>query len=151
MNYFRNILIWIAMTACSQAQTTDEPKVPTGYLYKVDAGLPGKTVYICGQRPFTDTGKLVGSGDLAAQTRQIFDNIKTSLATVDMSLSDVDQITYSVKEDAGITQVNSVKTQMLKNVEATYFPQTPKIVEVKAVPQTFREDVLLEIEVIAIK
>ncbi|GAB4041476.1 RidA family protein [Spirosoma gilvum] len=151
MNYFRNVLIWLALASCSQAQTPALPKVPMGYLYKVEPGIPGKIVYICGQRPFNDAGELVGPSNLTAQTRQVFENIKKSLATVDMTLKDITQITYSVKEATGTTQVSSVNAQSVKAVEASYFAQSPKLVEQKGVSQTVREDVLIEIEVIAVK
>ncbi|WP_020600368.1 RidA family protein [Spirosoma panaciterrae] len=151
MNYLRNVLIWLALASCSQAQTPVLPKAPTGYLYKVEPGIPGKTVYVCGQRPFNEAGELVGPGDLTAQTRQVFENIKTSLATVNMTLQDITQITYSVKESTGSTQVSSANAQSVQAVQATYFAQPPKLVEQKGVGQTVRDDVLIEIEVIAVK
>lgn len=152
MNYFRNFLIWVALASCSQAQTTPPaPVVPSGYLYKVEPGIPGKIVYVCGERPFDVHGSLVGAGNLAAQTRQVFDNIKTALATVNMGLTDITQIKYSVKEASGVIQIPAAKVQVLNSVQADYFAQAPKIVETNAVTQIVRDDVLIEIEVIAIK
>ncbi|WP_080054797.1 RidA family protein [Spirosoma aerolatum] len=151
MNYIRNVLIWLALASCSQAQTPVLPKVPTGYLYKVEPGIPGKIVYICGQRPFNDVGDLVGAGNLTEQTRQVFENIKTALATVDMTLKDITQITYSVKEATGSVQVSAANAQSVQAVQATYFTQPPKLIEQKGVSQTVRDDVLIEIEVIAVK
>ena len=151
MKYFRNFLICVVLASCSQAQTAPQPKVPSGYLYQIQPGIPGKTVYVCGERPFNANGDLVGAGNLNAQTRQVFENVKTALATVNMSLTDITQIKYSVKEESGVIQVPSAKAQVLQGVQADFFVQTPKIVETKAVAQTVREDVLIEIEVIAIK
>lgn len=140
------------MSSCSQAQQAPAPTpVPSGYLYKVETGIPGQTVYVCGERPFNATGDLVGSANLGAQTRQIFENIKTSLATVSMSLKDITQVKYSVKDNTGTTQVSKLDSQLLKTVEATYFTIAPKIVEMKNVTQTVRSDVLIEVEVIAVK
>ena len=151
MKYFRNFLICIALASCSQAQTAVPPKVPSGYLYPIEPGIPGKIVYICGEHPFNTNGDLVGAGDLKAQTRQVFDNIKTALATINMNLTNITQIKYSVKEVSDIVPVPAAKTQIIQAVEADYFAQAPKIVETKAVTQTVRDDVLIEIEVIAIK
>lgn len=152
MKHMRSILLWIALASCSQAQTaTPQPDVPTGYLYVVESALPGKIVYICGQRPFDGHGNIIGANDLGAQTRQIFENIKTSLATVNMGLKDISQIKYSIKEATTTTQVSAAKLQAVKAVEATYFTQSPSIVEAKGVSQTVREDVLIEVEVVAIK
>ena len=124
---------------------------PSGYLYPVEPGIPGKKVYICGERPFNASGNLVGAGDLTAQTRQIFENMKTALATVNMDLTNINQITYSVKTGSDIVAVPVAQAQALKAVETAYLPTPPKITETKAVTQTVREDVLIEIEVIAIK
>lgn len=144
-------MLWLALASCSQAQPPTPVKVPSGYLYKVDTGIPGQTVYVCGERPFNTNGDLVGAGDLGAQTRQIFENLKTSLATVDMSLADVSQIKYSVKDGTGTTLVSETDSQLLTTIQATYFTTTPKIVEMKSVTQTVRDDVLIEVEVIAVK
>lgn len=152
MKHIRSFLVWIALTSCSQAQTsTPQPDVPTGYLYAVESAIPGKTVYICGQRPFDGHGNIIGADDLGAQARQVFENVKTSLATVNMALKDVTQIKYSIKEATTTTQVSAAKLQAVKAVEADYFMQTPSIVEAKGVSQTVREDVLIEVEVVAIK
>ena len=152
MIYLRNIVLWLALASCSQAQTTMQPDVPTGYLYKIEPGIPGKLVYVCGQRPFNTKGELVGPGDLSVQTKQVFDNITTSLATINMTLSDVNQITYLIKEDSGNTVVSKAKSDIVQTAATNSFKQvTPKISETKAVTQTVRDDVLIEIEVIAIK
>ncbi|MVM35712.1 RidA family protein [Spirosoma sp. HMF4905] len=151
MKYLRNFLFWLALASCSQAQPPAPAKVPSGYLYKVDTGIPGQTVYVCGERPFNANGDLVGPGDLSAQTKQILENIKTSLATVSMSLKDVTQIKYAVKDGTGTTLVGENATQLLTSVQASYFTTAPKIVEMKNVTQTVRDDVLIEVEVIAVK
>lgn len=152
MIYLRNIILWVALASCSQAQTTVQPDVPTGYLYKVEPGIPGKIVYVCGQRPFNTKGELIGPGDLAAQTKQVFTNITTALATVNMTLDDVDQVTYLVKEPSGTNVVSKGKATIVQAAETNNFKQVvPKISETKAVTQTVREDVLIESEVIAIK
>lgn len=146
----------LLLIACGNAQPADPilPQLPSGYLYKVEPGIPGKTVYVCGERPFDATGKLIGPGNLDLQTKQVFENIKTALKTVNMTMDDVTQITYSVKSAKGnglpaVVDLNTL--QQLNNVAASYLPIAPQIVESKAVEQIVREDVLIEIEVIAVK
>lgn len=154
MNYVRQLLIFMVLASCQQAQPAvlvPVVPVPSGYLYKVETGIPGKVVYICGERPFNTTGDLVGAGNLASQLRQIFENMKSSLATVDMTLQNVNQITYSVKDVASPDQVTDVNAQVLTTISATYFTQPPQIIAMKAVTQTVRDDVLIEVEVIAVK
>ena len=142
-------LSWVLLTSCSQAQSTDTPSLPTGYLYKIEPGIPGKLIYVCGEHPFTKSGELVATGDLQGQTRQVFENIKTALATVNMTLGDITQITYSIKGTS--TKVRADTAQLLNSVGAVYFTQPPKIVEVKSAPLIVRDDVLIEVEVIAMK
>ena len=148
--------ISLVLIACGNASPIDPPApiVPSGYLYKVEPGIPGKTVYVCGERPFDTTGKLIGSGSLDRQTKQVFENIQTALKTVGMTMADVTQITYSVKTDGTVSQATKVDAnalQQISNVSSSYLPMAPQIVESKAVGQIVRDDVLIEIEVIAVK
>jgi 2-iminobutanoate/2-iminopropanoate deaminase len=142
---------WVLLTSCSQAQPaeTEILTLPSGYLYKVDPGIPGKEIYVCGERPFNATGNLVATGDLSGQTRQVLENIKKSLATVSMTLSNVTQITYSIKGTS--VKVSADTASMLNSIGTIYFTQPPKIVEVKSIPLIVREDVLISVEVIAMK
>jgi enamine deaminase RidA (YjgF/YER057c/UK114 family) len=39
----------------------------------------GKTIYICGQNAVNEQADLVGKGDLAAQTRQVMQNLEMAL------------------------------------------------------------------------
>ncbi len=146
-----NFLIGILIVSCSPAQPSEvpQPQATSGYLYKVEPGIPGKKVYICGQRPFNSTGEVVGPGNLEVQTRQVFENIITSLKTVDLTLLDVTQVTYLVKGEA--TNVDSNIVQSLNNFAATYFTKAPGIVEMKGISLIARDDILIEVEVIAIK
>ncbi len=148
----------LLLIACGNAQTVEpqppQPQLPSGYLYKVEPGIPGKSVYVCGERPFDATGKLVGPGNLDLQTKQAFENIKTALKTVNMTMADVTQVTYSVKTDKAAgppLKVDASKMQQVSNVAASYLVVPPQITESKAVGKIIRDDVLIEIEVIAVK
>lgn len=146
----------LLLIACANVQPADPvvPQIPSGYLYKVEPGIAGKTVYVCGERPFDANGKLIGPGDLDRQTKQVFENIKTALNTVNMTMDDVTQITYSVKSAKGTgvpTAVDVNTMQQLNTIAASYLPVAPQLVESKAVEQIVSEAVLIEIEVIAVK
>ncbi len=145
----------LLLIACGNAQTAEpQPQIPSGYLYKVEPGIPGKSVYVCGERPFDGTGKLVGPGNLEQQTTQVFENIKTALKTVNMTMADVTQITYSIKTNKTAGLPNKVDVTMMtqvSNVASSYLVVPPQIIDSKAVEQIIRDDVLIEIEVIAVK
>lgn len=146
---FFYVLCGLILTACAKAQPSDTPQIPSGYLYKVTTAVLGKDVYICGQRPFNANGELVGVGDLTLQTKQVFENIKASLQTVNMTLRDVTQVTYMLKSAS--TRVDSTQARAVNMLAIGYFTQVPAIVEMKSVSQNVRDDVLIEIEVVAIK
>lgn len=55
-----------------------------------------RTVYISGQVSAGPDGKLVGSGDLGAQTTQVMQNLQTALAAVGATFADVVKITTFV-------------------------------------------------------
>ena len=144
-----SLLIALVLVSCGRAQPIEPPHVPTGYLYKVEPGIPGKEVYICNQRPFTTTGELVGPGNLRVQAQQVFENLKTALQSVDMTLRNVTQITYSIRGSS--TTVDTLSARALNTLATGYFTQMPAIIEMKNVSQLIREDVLIEVEVVAVK
>ncbi|MFD2572107.1 RidA family protein [Spirosoma soli] len=149
MNNYFLLLAGLLLTSWTQAQTIPTPQ--PGYTYKVETGVASQQVFISGQRPFNTNGELVGAGDLAAQTRQVFENLKTALGTVGMTLRDVTQITYHLKGVAG--QVNPAASQLAANTGAVFFPQgaPPRVADTKSIAKIVRDDVLIEVEVIAIK
>lgn len=146
-----SLLIGLVLVGCGKAQPSEmpQPQMPSGYLYEVSTAIPGQKVYVCGERPFNSKGELVGQGNLTLQTRQVFENITAALKTVDMTLRNVTQVKYSVKGTSD--KVDSSSAQALNSLSATYFTTPPKITEMKGVSQIVRDDILIEVEVIAVK
>src|SRR5437773_3248664 len=52
----------------------------------------GNTIYVSGQIAYDSNGKLVGEGDMKAQTRQVFDNLKSILESAGSGLKDIVKI-----------------------------------------------------------
>ena len=48
-----------------------------------------KTIYVGGQNAVDPSGEIVGKGDIAAQTEQVFRNLETALAAADARLEHV--------------------------------------------------------------
>lgn len=151
MRFYLMLFMALGWASFAGAQTPASP-VP-GYTYRVDVGTAGKTVYVCGQRPFNDKGELVGAGDLNAQTQQVFENLKTALGSVGMTLRDVTQVTYHLKNATEPTgPINAQSAQAINGISAAYFTQgTPRVADFKNLPKIINDDVLLEVEVIAVK
>lgn len=143
-------IAFLLLASAAQAQTT--PKPLPGYTYKIETGAAGKQVYVSAQRPFNANGDLVGAGNLEVQTQQVFENLKTALGQVSMTLNDVTQITYHLKGIEG--KVDALASQQVSNVGTLNFAQTvtPKITQVKSIPQIVQDNsILVEIEVVAVK
>lgn len=74
-----------------------------------DAVLAGRTVYVSGQAAVDGQGKLVGAGDVVAQTRQVLENMKLALAAAGATLDDVVKVTVYLANCADRPKVNEVR------------------------------------------
>ena len=73
------------------------PDLPTPSTYShVVVATGSRLVFVAGQEPEDAQGKLVGSGDLAAQARQVFDNLGVALAAAGARPDQVTKITIYV-------------------------------------------------------
>ena len=115
---------------------------PNGYTHVVLAP-DGRTAYIAGQVALDSTGELVGAGNFEAQARQVFENLRRALASVDGSLADV------VKTTTFVTDAKHVPT--LRDLRAKYLgidhPPANTLVIVSALA---RPGLLIEIEAVAV-
>jgi enamine deaminase RidA (YjgF/YER057c/UK114 family) len=68
---------------------------PVGYSH-IAIVQGGKIILISGQIPLNAQNQLVGKDDLAAQTQQVFENLKTALETVGATFADVLKLTYFI-------------------------------------------------------
>ena len=103
----------------------------------------GNAVYVSGQVALDPEGKVVGKGDMKAQTRQALENIQAILQAAGASLQDVVKITVFLTDISRLMETHEVR--------AEYFPDPPPAstaVEVKALAFP---DLLIEIEAVAIK
>src|SRR5499433_4071714 len=84
---------------------------PTGYSHVAEVSS-GRTIYIAGQVAFDKSGNVVGKGDFAAQTTQVFENLKLALAAVGATFENV------VKVNTYVTDMSQVQT--LREIRAKY-------------------------------
>jgi reactive intermediate/imine deaminase len=116
---------------------------PVGYSHVVDAPA-GRVIYVSGQVPLDAEGHLVGEGDFEAQTRQVFENLTRALGAADASWNDVVKLTYFLRDVGEIASVRAVRDEYVD----TEHPPASTLVEVSGL---FRDDVLIEIEAVAIR
>jgi reactive intermediate/imine deaminase len=74
----------------------------------------GNTLFLSGQTPIDPaTGKLV-EGDIAAQARQVFENLGAVLAAADASFDDVVRVGIYLTDLANFAAVNEVMKQYFR-------------------------------------
>ena len=69
------------------------PGLPAPISHYSNGVKVGDTVYVSGQVALDGEGRLVGPGDVVAQTRQVLDNIRRVLAAGGATLDDVVKVT----------------------------------------------------------
>lgn len=114
---------------------------PTGYSHVVTA-RGGKTIYIAGQIAFDATGQVVGKGDLAAQARQVFENLAIALKAAGASFSDVVKTNYYMRDASQVAVVREIRSK--------YFTAELPASTLVEVSRLANPDLLIEIEVIAV-
>ncbi len=116
---------------------------PVGYSHVVDAPA-SRVIYVSGQVPLDAERHLVGEGDFEVQTRQVFENLTRALEAADAAWTDVVKLTYFLRDVGEIAAVRAVRDEYLDTEQ----PPASTLVEVSGL---FRDDVLIEIEAVAIR
>ena len=106
----------------------------------------GRLIFVSGQVAQDAAGNPVGAGDMKAQTRQVFENLKVALAAASASYKDVVQLTtFIVDIPKNIEAYREVRQQYLSGLAQ---PPTSTTV---GVPALVRGEYLLEVEAIAVR
>ena len=139
-------LLWmtaVAIAADAPIQHINPPTLsaPHGYSHVVVV-RSGRTVYLAGQVPLDRTGTLVGAGDLSAQTKQVFENMKVALDAAGASYADVVEMTTYLTDVSQVDAYRKVRDQYM----SAPLPAA-SLVEVKGL---FRKDVMIEISAVAV-
>jgi 2-iminobutanoate/2-iminopropanoate deaminase len=102
----------------------------------------GDTIYVAGQLPYDKDGKLIGIGDIKAQTRRVFENIKKIVVAGGGTMDDIVKITVFVTDVRHREPYGEVRSEFFgANPPASTLVQISNL----AVP-----DALIEIEAIAV-
>jgi reactive intermediate/imine deaminase len=120
----------------------DTLPAPFGYSHVVDAPA-SRIVYVSGQVPLDTEGQLVGEADFEAQVRQVFANLTAALEAAGVGWSDVVKLNYFLVDVSRIASVRAIRDEYVD----TERPPASTLVEVSGL---FRDDVLIEIEAVAI-
>jgi len=106
----------------------------------------GTTIYVSGQVALDEKGQLVGRGDIRAQTRKVFDNLKLALVAAGAGFDDVVKMTYY------IVGYRPEQLAPIREVRSEYLSHTrPPASTLVGVEKLFQDDVLIEVEAIAVR
>ena len=104
--------------------------------------VPGKLVFVSGILSRNSDGEIIGRGDMAAQIRQVFENIKTALAAAGATMDDV------VKRQTFTTDIDAYFEHIDARMEFCRDDlSTSTAVEVRRLSHP---DFLVEVEVLAV-
>lgn len=110
--------------------------------YKMATRLDsGRLVYIAGQVAWDASGNIVGKGDIRAQARQVFQNLRTVLQAAGGDLKDLMKITTYITKLEDFPAVAEVRSGVFQGE----MPASTLIV----VKSLFHPDFLIEVEGVA--
>ncbi len=102
----------------------------------------GTLVVLSGQVAWDVNGNLVGKGDIKAQAKQVFENLKNMLASAGATFKDVVKLGIFLKNIEDFGALKEVRAQYL----TAPFPPTTLLI----VKNLARDEWLLEIEAMAV-
>lgn len=102
----------------------------------------GKVLHISGQVSQDVGGKIVGVGDITAQTRQVLGNISKILDAVGGLMSDIAKVTVFVKDMSMLDEIHQVRSEFFTSP----YPASSLVQVVGLV----NPDYLIEIEAVAV-
>jgi enamine deaminase RidA (YjgF/YER057c/UK114 family) len=118
---------------------------PTNGWTQVVTSTGGKTVYVSGQVSVDERGRVVGKGDLKAQTEQTYANLAVALKAAGASFRDV------VKMNLYVVGLKPEVVPMLREVRARHVNrESPPASTLVGVSALVGADWLIEIEVVAV-
>ena len=121
---------------------TDKAPAPVGP-YNQAIATSGQMLFVAGQIPLDpQSGKIVGEGDIAVQTKQVMANIEAILTEAGISFANVVKTSVFLSDLANFSPMNQVYAEYFAEETAP----ARACVEVSRLPK----DVLVEIECIAV-
>lgn len=102
----------------------------------------GDTIYVSGQIAYDSNGKLVGEGDMKAQARQVFDNIRAILESAGSGMKDVVRINTYITDRSKFMDMLAVRAEVFGDDPPA---STAVVVQALAFPE-----LLIEVEAVAI-
>ncbi len=113
---------------------------PLGYSHVVKAG---NKVYISGQIPLDKEGNIVGKGDIATQTEQVYENLKRCLEAAGATMNDI--VMLGVK----VTDVEDYDKNT-RGIRKKYFGKYRPATTCVEISRLYFPEIMIEVEATAI-
>ena len=130
-------------------RTTINPQgvpAPIGAYSAVVQANCGHVAYLAGQVALNADGELVGAGDVAAQTKQVFQNLGAALEGIGASFSDVLEFTSYLVGREAVQPFISARSEIFP----TLFPNGDYPANtLLVISGLVREDLLVEVKAVA--
>ena len=120
---------------------TEDAPAPVGP-YSQAIAAKGELIFVAGQIPLSQTGEVIGVGDITAQTERVMTNIEAILQAAGADWHNVVKTTVFLSDLENFAALNRVYSQYFDESTAP----ARACVEVARLPK----DVLVEIECIAV-
>ncbi len=126
-----------------QSLNPEGAPAPVGPYVQVTVAPPGGRLVFCAGAVALDAdGKVVGEGDIVAQTRQTLENLKLSLEAAGATFDDVVKINSYVTDFGLFPQIAPVRAEYLREP----YPASTTV----EVPALIYPELMIEIEAVAI-
>jgi|JTFN01.1.fsa_nt_gb enamine deaminase RidA (YjgF/YER057c/UK114 family) len=134
------------MSTSSQIRYQNPPTLatPSGFSHVTDAPA-GRLVFVSGQVAYDEEGRVVGVGDIAAQTRQVLGNVGKALEAAGSDFAHVLKFTFFVRDMSAdaIAKIREVRKEFL---DEDRLPASTMV----GVAALAKEELLLEVEAYAV-
>ena len=123
--------------------TSERLRAPSGHFSQATAiEARGRLVFISGMTARREDGTIAGIGDIAAQTRQVCDNLRAAAEAAGGTLDDICRIDVYIRNMEHFDVIHSVRREYFK-------PPLPASTMIEVVKMT-SPDYLIEINAIAV-
>ena len=116
---------------------------PSGHFAQaIEIEAKGRLVFISGMVAKGADGKVVGAGDIEAQTRQVCENVKAAIEAAGGTMDDICRVDVYVRNMEHFEKIHKVRRQ--------YFGSPPPASTMVEVSKFTSPDYLIEINAIAV-
>jgi len=103
----------------------------------------GRTIHVSGQVALDRSGEVVGEGDLEAQARQVFENLKAALGATGAGFGDVVKLGFYLTDISRMGIVRGVRDEYVDT-------DRPPVSTAVEVTRLIQDEFLIEVEAVAV-